>query len=131
MTADSPEPDLQVGDSGDAVLWLQHRLHALGLLVASPDGSFGDDTAAALQALATNHGAVLDPHWVDSQAWAALAAAEGAAGLRSASSDAWQWDGQSWQPTPAAADVAQPREAARGDATGQWVGDGNPWQPVT
>jgi Putative peptidoglycan binding domain len=130
MMADPPEPDLQYGDTGDAVLWLQHRLHALGLLVAAPDGHFDDDTVSALAALATSHGLVLDPRWVDSQIWAALAAAEEATGLRSASSDTWHWDGESWQPAPGLGAAALPDQPAPVDATGQWVWDGTTWQPV-
>jgi len=130
MTADAPEPDLQYGDTGDAVLWLQQRLHALGLLAGNPGGHFDDDTATALQALAASHALVLDTHWVDSQVWAALAAAEMATGLRSGSSDAWHWDGESWQPAPGAAATTHVSEPAPTDATGQWVWDGTTWQPV-
>ena len=131
MTADAPEPDLQYGDTGDAVLWLQHRLHALGLLTGVPGGHFDDDTATALQALATSHGLAFDTHWVDSQVWTALAAAEAATGLQSASSDAWHWDGESWQPAPGATAMTHLSEPAPADAAGQWVWDGTTWQPVT
>jgi peptidoglycan hydrolase-like protein with peptidoglycan-binding domain len=131
MTADRPESDLQYGDSGDAVLWLQHRLHALGLLADRPDGHFDDATAAALQALATAQGLSLDEHWVDSQFWGALATAEAATGLQSGSSDAWQWDGQSWQPAAGAAHDVAVADATPVDATGQWVWDGTTWQPAS
>ena len=132
MTADAPEPDLQYGDTGDTVLALQHRLQALGLLTESPGGSFDEHTAAALAALATAHGLVIDPHWVDSQVWAALTAAELAAGLRPApASDAWHWDGERWQPAFAGGVPAPGSEPAPLDATGQWVWDGTTWQPVT
>lgn len=131
MTADHPEPDLQYGDRGDAVLLLQQRLLALGLLSGVPGGHFDDDTAAALQALATAHGLVIDAHWVDSDVWAALAAAEAAGGLTPAAGDAWHWDGQSWQPAAGALGGARGAEPAPVDATGQWVWDGTTWQPVT
>lgn len=131
MTADPSEPDLQYGDTGDPVLWLQRRLQSLGLLSGPPGGHFDDDTVSALAALATSQGLVVDAHWVDSQLWAAVAAAEGAAGLQSGSSDAWHWDGQSWQPAAARADAAPAGQAAPTDATGQWVWDGTTWQPVT
>jgi peptidoglycan hydrolase-like protein with peptidoglycan-binding domain len=131
MTGDPPEPDLQFGDTGDAVLALQQRLHALGLLEMSPAGAFDEQTAAALEVLATAQGLVLDPHWVDSQVWAALTAAEVAGGLRPATSEAWHWDGESWQPAPAPHAPAQVSEPAPVDAGGQWVWDGTTWQPVT
>lgn len=131
MTADRPEPDLQYGDSGDAVLWLQQRLHALGVFTGDPGGHFDDDTTAALQALAAANGLTFDARWVDSQVWAALAAAEAPSGLPSGSSDAWEWDGQSWQPVSGATAGVAPVPAPPVDATGQWVWDGTTWQPVS
>ncbi|NLG24147.1 MAG: L,D-transpeptidase family protein, partial [Clostridiales bacterium] len=44
---------LTQGSSGDEVKKLQQRLHALGFLIGTPDGSFGAATATAVQNLQT------------------------------------------------------------------------------
>jgi len=136
MTAgEPPQPELHPGDTGDAVLHLQERLHALGFLAAPPDGHFGDDTVLALAAFAVSAGLDGPVAIVDLEVWAALAAAEHAAGLASAqpSGDrAWRWDGERWQYAAGAVGAAMAASApSPADAGGQWVWDGTTWQPVT
>ena len=44
---------LQAGDEGDDVLYLQYRLQSLGYFDGEPDGKYGDTTAAAVKTLLT------------------------------------------------------------------------------
>jgi peptidoglycan hydrolase-like protein with peptidoglycan-binding domain len=130
--ADSGGPDLHAGDTGDAVLQLQTRLHALGLFTGSLDGRFGDDTGLAVDQL-REHAGLMAPGYVDADAWAALAAAERASGSAAPAAVAeehWQWDGESWQPAVEAAAASGPDPDAPVDATGQWMWDGTQWQPI-
>jgi peptidoglycan hydrolase-like protein with peptidoglycan-binding domain len=129
MTAANPaEPDLHAGETSDAVLHLQTRLHALGYFTGSLDGYFGEDTGAAVAHL-LEYAGLPAAVAVDAEVWAALAAAERVA---PAADHQWQWDGESWQPNvePAGAAPAAPAAPAPVDESGQWVWDGNQWQPV-
>ncbi|OUC14603.1 MAG: hypothetical protein B0A82_11370 [Alkalinema sp. CACIAM 70d] len=48
---DDPYPILRKGASGEAVVRLQKRLRAIGLLASLADGIFGEETEAAVKAL--------------------------------------------------------------------------------
>jgi peptidoglycan hydrolase-like protein with peptidoglycan-binding domain len=153
MTA--TEPRLALGDSGESVLRLQARLHALNLFDEPLDGSFGDTTQTAVRALQEAHGLTPDGE-VGAETWAALEAAEQAAGLPGPGADPaapdpaapdpaatpigtlsedqhWRWDGERWQPKDDDGAAATQAEQGSGhlSADGQWLWDGTQWQPVT
>ncbi len=129
-----PEPPLALGDTGEWVLRLQTRLHALGLLDGLLDGSFGDATKAAVTQL-QEHNGVLANGDVDEETWAALARAEQEAGLYHPEDQQWRWDGESWQPKEENVVVAEEQSDDQGGSQlspdGQWLWDGNQWQPTT
>lgn len=147
------EPELASGDSGEWVEQLQTRLHALGAYTGALDGQFGVHTAEAVRSLQSEHGLTADGN-VGPQTWAAIGAAESAAGLHPhafaeahgqptvgalSEDQQWRWDGEHWQaePQPAVAAAApaheEPAGAAGGhkSADGQWLWDGTKWEPVT
>lgn len=157
MTAGT-EPELRSGDSGESVTALQMRLQALGLYDGSPDGSFGDQTQAAVAQLQEHGGAPANGE-VDALVWDLLSRAEEAAGLHdsvaqhldgatgaAAGTDSaatpvgtlsedqhWRWDGDGWQPNEDRGQVDSYGDEPGGgqvSADGQWLWDGNQWQPV-
>jgi hypothetical protein len=129
-----PEPPLALGDTGEWVLRLQTRLHALGLLDGPLDGSFGDATKVAVTQL-QEHNGVLAGGDVDQETWAALARAEQQAGRPDPEDQQWHWDGERWQPKDENAVAADDRHHDLGRSQvspdGQWLWDGNQWQPAT
>jgi hypothetical protein len=152
----SGEPLLAPGDTGEWVLRLQARLHALGLLEVLLDGSYTDATKAAVMTLQEQHALTADGV-VGVATWAALTAAEQAAGLQDpfaqngpmlATADPaappvgtmsedqqWRWDGEGWQRRDTAVALADdPQENHPGggqlSADRQWLWDGTRWQPV-
>jgi hypothetical protein len=157
MTA--PLPHLAPGDTGEWVLRLQTRLHALGLLDATLDGSFGETTEAAVRQLQDTSG-LSGSGVVDDETWAALGDAEQRAGLQNPFADSpqvfgstvvdpstppvgalsedqqWRWDGEQWlansaEPDgPAAGPHADEQGAGHLSSDGHWIWDGAQWQPV-
>jgi peptidoglycan hydrolase-like protein with peptidoglycan-binding domain len=153
MTA--AEPHLALGDTGEWVLRLQTRLHALGLFAETLDGSFGEATLAAVVRLQEQDGIPADGA-AGEQTWAALGRAEQQAGLPDPFADStgaadpsavdasvtpvgtlsedhqWQWDGEQWQPkSGVAADPHSDQTGGQVSTDGQWVWDGEQWQPAS
>jgi len=62
---------LQQGDSGSDVALLQERLQSIGYEVGGADGSFGQQTEAAVKALQADRGLEVDG-LVGEATWAAL-----------------------------------------------------------
>lgn len=141
------EPELAPGDSGEWVLQLQTRLHALDLYAGAIDGNYGEKTVESVTTFQADHGMAADGQ-VGAQTWAVLGEAESAAGIHphaaaepdgnpavgSLSEDQlWRWDGDQWQPElqemPVAASDEQP--GGHVSADGQWLWDGTKWEPVT
>jgi peptidoglycan hydrolase-like protein with peptidoglycan-binding domain len=142
------EPDLHVGDSGEWVTFLQQRLQGISLYDGPVDGTYTEETDAAVGLL---HDAAGMPHEgaVSAQTWQALLEQEQRAGIGQggeAAADStveeipvgqlsedgqWRWDGTGWQ--AAAEEQAAEAPAAEGQLSedGQWRWDGSAWQPVT
>lgn len=142
------EPDLASGDSGEGVVQLQTRLNAIGRYAGPLDGRYGKQTEAAVLALQQDTGLTANGT-VDAHTWAAIGAAEAAAGpimaaptsgdegelaLGALSEDEqWRWDGEGWEPagSQAVATLAPEEPAGHVPADGQWLWDGSKWQPAS
>lgn len=138
MTA--PEPHLVRGDSGDSVVRLQARLHALNIYRGPVDGTFGDETVVAVKELQEAQGVAASGE-ADERTWLALAHAEQDTSLTEGATTPvgtlsedqhWRWDGRRWQ---ANGDVlgAEPHDGSAHNhlsGDGHWLWDGKRWQPV-
>ena len=143
------EPELASGDSGAHVEQLQIRLRALGRYAGALDGSYGEQTEAAVVELQKEKGLMADGQ-VGAETWAALGEAEAAAGLLDhapaladdgrlvpgvlSEDQQWRWDGERWELAHGEAVAAVTQEeagtAAHISEDGQWLWDGSGWQPV-